>query len=318
MKIANNDGHNLVFNIEDVQLANPLEKNQAKTLLRGDNRANVHPALLTLHTLFHVAHNDICDEILAASPAMGDEEVFNKARTLLIARWQAIVYGEFLPSLLGQTLTLAEYTGYDSSVVPQVRNEFAAAAGRYGHSQVNSVQMCITEDGSVCEVGHISLRDAYFSAGKFLQAGYKNLLRGMFTHRAQEIDTKMVPAMRNFLFGTNTIPLDLTSINIQRGRDHGIADYNTVRESVGLEKVTDFIEICPSKPELAADLEELYGNVNKIDLFVGGLAEDHLEGGNVGPTFGNIIKQQFEALRTGDRYHAYPPHAFPRGPQRHL
>src|SRR5205085_7191047 len=42
-------------------------------------------------------------------------------------------------------------------------------------------------------------------------------------------------------------------------------------------------------------------NVNNIDLWVGGLAEDHVPGGSLGPTFTRIIADQFQRLRDGDR-----------------
>jgi peroxidase len=41
--------------------------------------------------------------------------------------------------------------------------------------------------------------------------------------------------------------------------------------------------------------------VDAIDLWTGGLAEDHTAGAAIGQTFGKIIGDQFTALRDGDR-----------------
>lgn len=291
-------------NVDDVGLANPLEKDMTTQLLSGDNRANVHPALLALHTVFHVEHNRLCDEVMSEiGYAAADEEVFQMARARNIAQWQAHVYEEYLPALLGPKLKLKRYSGYDPTASVGISNEFATAAARFGHSQVNDVQMCANSDYSECEGGHLLLRDNYFKPGSFLRGGMTRLLRGMFMQKAGKVDTKMVDGMTNQLFGTHAFPLDLASINIQRGRDHGLADYNQVREDLGLKRVRVFEEIT-SDASLAQQLRELYGDdVDNIDLFVGGLAEDHVEGGDIGETFGTIIMLQFEVLRDGDRYY---------------
>lgn len=39
---------------------------------------------------------------------------------------------------------------------------------------------------------------------------------------------------------------DLMAINIQRGRDHGLPDYNTARQAMGLSKMPSFYDINPS------------------------------------------------------------------------
>nr|KAG5697464.1 hypothetical protein BaRGS_029355 [Batillaria attramentaria] len=44
-------------------------------------------------------------------------------------------------------------------------------------------------------------------------------------------------------------------------------------------------------------------SVDNVDLFTGGLLEERLEKGVVGPTFGCIIAKQFFSLKYGDRFY---------------
>ena len=52
---------------------------------------------------------------------------------------------------------------------------------------------------------------------------------------------------------------------------------------------------------MVANLQQVFGTVDNVDLFIGGLAEDHAPGAMVGATFETIIGEQFENLRDGDR-----------------
>ena len=75
--------------------------------------------------------------------------------------------------------------------------------------------------------------------------------------------------------------LDLAAINIQRGRDHGLPDYNQARVDFGLAPVAVFSDIT-SDAAMQAELQSLYGSVNDVDVWIGALAEDHLPGAIVG------------------------------------
>jgi hypothetical protein len=81
---------------------------------------------------------------------------------------------------------------------------------------------------------------------------------------------------------------------------HGLPDYNTVRKAYGLPPVTAFDQIT-SNQELQSELQTLYGDVDHADVLIGGLAEDHVEGSAVGPTFQAILVNQFVRTRAGDR-----------------
>lgn len=54
----------------------------------------------------------------------------------------------------------------------------------------------------------------------------------------------MVDDVRNFLFGEpGSGGFDLASLNIQRGRDHGLLGYNDVREAHGLTRAQGFEDV---------------------------------------------------------------------------
>jgi len=267
----------------------------------GDVRANEQVGLTAMHTLFVREHNRLADEIAAANPELTDEEIYQQARAIVIAEIQAITFNEFLPALLGPD-AIAPYQGYDPTVDPSIANEFATAAYRFGHSMLSSEILRLNNDGTPAEEGSLTLRGMFFNPQEILDHGIDSLLVGLASQQAQEIDNLLIDDVRNFLFGPpGAGGFDLASLNIQRGRDHGLADYNTTRAAYGLEPVASFDEIS-SNPDVVAALQATYDSVDDIDLWVGGLAEDHVPGASMGELFRTILADQFTRLRDGDRF----------------
>ena len=53
---------------------------------------------------------------------------------------------------------------------------------------------------------------------------------------------------------------------------------------------------------MAAALEDTYGSVDNIDVWVGGLAEDKVRGSMLGELFHTIVVDQFNRVREGDKF----------------
>lgn len=268
--------------------------------LAGDVRANENVELSAIHALFVREHNQIATAMAAANHSLTDEQIFQMARRIVVAEIQAITYNEFLPALLGPN-GLRPYFGYDPDVNPGISTEFSTGAFRIGHTLVNDDVDFLDDDGNSVR-DELELGEAFFNPAPLKEVGPDPILKYLASDNAREVDTQIVGALRNFLFGPpGAGGFDLASLNIQRGRDHGLSDYNTVRAAYGLPRVTSFTEIT-SDPVLQAKLFTLYQNVDSIDLWVGGLAEDHVPDSSVGPTFQRIIANQFERVRDGDRF----------------
>ena len=297
-KLKTSEGDLLPFNTEGLANAGGT----GDTLfLAGDVRANENAALTSMHTVWVREHNRIAEELAAADSTLSDEEIYQQARAIVRAELQVITYNEFLPALLGKG-ALDRYSGYDPTVDPSIANLFSTAAYRFGHSMLSSELLRLNNDGSVADEGNLPLQEAFFAPDEITAYGIESLLLGAANQTAQEIDNMVVDDVRNFLFGQpGQGGFDLASLNIQRGRDHGLADYNQARMDLGLEPVTSFDQIT-SNPELAAELEAVYGDVNNVDAWVGGLAEDHVAGSSVGELIQTVLVDQFERIRDGDRF----------------
>lgn len=270
-----------------------------KLFVAGDARANENPLLLSFQTLFVREHNRICEELIAMNPDWDDETLYQYARKMVGALLQSVVYNEWLPAM---GIELAPYEGYDPEVNPGVTNLFSAAAFRLGHTLLNGNLLRLDKDGNSLPDGPLELRSSFFNVMVVYEDGIDPYFQGMAAQIQQSMDAKVVDDIRNFLFGPpGAGGLDLASININRGRERGLPDFNTIREDLGLEKYVFFIQIS-AIPTVFTTLREVYKDINRIDPWVGMLAEAPMPGSLFGETITAAMQQQFTALRDGDRF----------------
>ena len=127
----------------------------------------------------------------------------------------------------------------------------------------------------------------------------------MVSQLAEKEDSVLCTDVRDKLFGPMEFSRrDLGALNIMRGRDNGLADYNTIRSYYKLPKKTNWNDINPKlfaeKPHILSTLIAAYANrIDNIDLYVGGMLESY---GNPGELFAAVILEQFTRIRDADRF----------------
>ncbi|KRZ10279.1 Peroxidase mlt-7 [Trichinella zimbabwensis] len=276
----------------------------------GDNRASIFIALVGVHTVFLREHNRIAEHFLAMNPSWSVERVFQETRKLIGAMIQAITYKEWLPKILGirYNSLMGNYTGYNSNVNPSIINEFTTAAMRFGHGMITEFYERVDEHGK--SIPHAKLRfdQGVLKPAKLLfEGGIEPVIRGLLMMEVKK-PQRVTTSVTENMFGST----DLASTNVQRGRDHGLASYNEYREFCGLKKARTFDELSNEilDPNLRNNLQQSYKHTDYIDLYVGGLIEEPVIDGLVGPTFACLIAEQFRRLRDGDRFFYQNPEIF--------
>jgi len=281
----------------------------------GDLRCIAAPLLMAFHILFTMEHNRIVDGLKDAGINADDKTLFQVARSLLIAEYQAIVYGEWLKLLMPDkyyeqyNLGIGEeHSSYDENVDAGIFNEFSAAAFRFGHSMIPG-------DGNRNGPRPHALRDLLLSAQSVVnESTVMDFLDGAANSPAEKVDLRITDHMREgqcerFIGGA-----DIAAQNIARSRDHGLPPYNKMRFHFGLRPmIRSSREFVDSHAQ--GVLNRLYKSAKFIgnrrtknkgaklmDMWVGGLAEQHGRGGKIGPLFSHVIGTQFSNLRVGDRY----------------
>lgn len=285
-----------------------------RCFVAGDNRVNELTGLVTTHAIFLREHNRVARILSSLNRDWPDELIYQEARRFVIAEIQHITFNEFLPILLG-TVVMKDFNlelsrsqngysfDYDPETDPSIINEFAGAAYRL-HSLVKGAFNFQTEDGKLIQ--KFRLREIFNNpASLYREGNYDGCIHSMVNDQSQSVDNHFTEELTNHLFqDTNSsFGMDLVTVNIQRGRDHGLPGYNFFRQACGLVKIKSFEQLDSVMMDGAGRIfSQLYSHVDDIDLFIGGTYEKRLRDAMVGPVFACIIGEQFRRLKVGDRY----------------
>ncbi|KAG7309805.1 hypothetical protein JYU34_004307 [Plutella xylostella] len=298
--------------VEDKSSVCVLRNSSDPCYLAGDGRINQTPTLAMLHTLMLREHNRVADILASLNPQWSDERLYQEAKKIVVAEIQHITYQEYLPLNFGENYfryyrisPVSLYNrDYSDDVNPGIINAFGAAAFRYLHTMVPaSIATCPSGYQAVYQ--H-RLSDHYMNPILLEQSpeSFDDIVRGILAHSSGESDPYVTGEVTNFLFKCSSAwGLDLIAMDIQRGRDHGLASYNDYREICGLTRARTFQDLAREIPQDRINaLQQLYECVDDIDLFVGGSMERDVDGSILGHTFQCIVAEQFYRTRVGDRF----------------
>ncbi|XP_046548381.1 peroxidase-like isoform X2 [Haliotis rubra] len=283
----------------------------------GDTRVNEQMGLATLHTVWMREHNRMARELSRLNPAWEDEKLFQETRKIVGAKIQHITYNEFLQIVLNDDIRrqfdlMSRKQGfqdqYDPSVDPSIRNAFATAAYRFGHSLVRT--MFSQYGRNYRKKEDLKLKWSFGNTSHIIRNngnGVERYVRGLVSDAMGDADRYISPQITQHLFeDIEGHSLDLAALNIQRGRDHGLPGYNQWRRWCGLSTARSFGSgrggLVDHPPHAIKQLKSVYDRPDDIDLFTGGISENRIKGGLIGPTFACILANQFKALKVGDRF----------------
>ena len=297
---------------------------QGGCFLAGDTRVNENTALATMHTVWVRLHNvyaKLIDSLGRLEPgvfqtiAPGKKDrntiIFEEARKIVIAILQRIFYDEWLPKVAA----VPTYKGYNPSVRAEVRQGFATAAFRFGHTLVRNQLERVNSDFAPSEEGPLSVQASFNNNRPINSEGIEPIMQGLFSNNgeAEDFDNTFSASIGARLF----IPprqrgfQNLLALNIQRGRDHGLQSYTEYRKLCGIPNAKrrgsnpfSIFSNTITNPEILKDLQTTYGSPsNHVDLFAAGISETNDGAKLLGRTFGCILSRTFQELRDGDRFY---------------
>ncbi|MCP9907620.1 hypothetical protein KBY72_10615 [Cyanobium sp. BA5m-21] len=203
------------------------------------------------------------DQAISVSP----EELFQAAKIVNEAEYQRIVFTEFAQKVLGGPGLLGEgnhgFKDYSPAADAQISLEFQAIAYRLGHTMIPEDYWVLdangnpqprpliglflnpTSDPSAFSVDHdrnpntapltgqpaldVLARMGYVPAPGYAELGTASVLGGIARQPAEEVDGKMVDAVRNDLV---RVRADLFSANVARGWDLGMGTLNQIKQGL--------------------------------------------------------------------------------------
>lgn len=267
--------------------------------------ATIWPALFTRN------HNHLAERLAKLNAHWSDETVFQEARRINIANFQ---FNLITAKSIERVFNSPVNESYSKSRKVATTLEFAFTY-RGGHYYVPSELLLEKENGTITG---ILQSDTMGKFDSIVEPNFDDALRAAINHPINfaEYSDEIVNRINKDESGAG---IDLISIDIQRGRDHGIPSFLEIRRLCNLKPVVQTFEdfkliFNATNVEL---LKKLYKSPDDVDFYVAGLLEAFETVGNplTGRTFGCIVGENYRNVMGGDIYFfSHPENPYPFSP----
>ncbi|KAL9892528.1 immune-regulated catalase isoform 1-T2 [Glossina fuscipes fuscipes] len=298
------------------------DMNKHLCFMAGDSRVNNNPYTIVIYTIFMRNHNRIARKLKIKYPQWNDEMLFEKAKTINILMYRHIVFEQWLPEVIGNSLASNINKKIIRDNEQQISNEFGVAGIRFFFSMIPNI---LRNSDHLVEYTILSSRsgekhvspppiityssnvfalkkEIYNPTFQYTTKKFNDVLYSLLHQKAMKMDaTYENSLLTNFMRDLPPTHWDVLAFDIQRNRDHGLKPYVKYLEECKKTNINNWND--PGKFIALKELNKLknaYRNFMDIDLIVGGISESAAPNATVGPTFQCIIAEQFSKLRYQD------------------
>ena len=258
-----------------------------------------------MHQIFVREHNAIAERLKVSYPNWSDQELFDHARLINVAVMAKIHTVEWTPAILSNPILKqgmeANWYGFNSQggklpdFLKFIKNPvYDGIVG--GKREIFNVPYSITEEftsvyrlhsllpealdirsaensSAIAELPLTETRDG--DAHKMLDKyNITDLLYSVGSQHPGQLTLNNYPKFLQNL----SIPIvgheDMGTVDIVRDRERGVPRYNEFRRQLHLNPITSFEDLTDDPVQLEK-LHRIYGDVEKLDLLIGTLAESH-------------------------------------------
>lgn len=245
---------------------------KAQLFATGGDRANVQIGYLMFNVLFLREHNRIAGELAKANPRWNDDQLFETARNILLVMLIRVVIEEYI-----NHISPLEFKFYlDPVAFP---NE------EWYRQNWMAVEFTLVYRWHMLIPDQLTLNQQSVPVPSTMWTSDLVTSRGL---GALFDDASRQPAGRIGLFNTPFFLNKVEARSIDMGRKLQLANYNDYLAQYGYPRVTSFEQIS-SNPEIAGALKRLYGDVNKVDFYVGIFADDAVPNSVVPSVIGTLV-----------------------------